>query len=135
MAQLQMVQGDDEPLQFTVRNPDASTANPEGTPTNLTGWTLWFTAYPADKPRVGGVNDADAFLLAHWVAGGASLHMSVPSLVAGVVILELPAAVTKLLTRTVYIYDLQRKNAAGKIRTIDWGTIHVKSETTERFIV
>ncbi len=132
MAQLKMVQGDDEPLQFTVRNPDASTANPLGTPANLTGWTLWFTAYPADKPRVPGTTDSDAVLLAHWVAGGAALNISVASLTAGVVLLDLPAATTKALTLPVYNYDVQRKNAAGKLRTIDRGTINVTPETTQR---
>ncbi len=125
MAKLLIGQGDDEQLQLTVQNPDNAG-------TNLTGWTLWFTAYPADAPRVGGVSDTDAFLLAHWVSGGTSLYMSVVTPTTGVVDIEFPAAVTKLLTQRVYQYDLQRKNAVGKIKTIDRGTVVVTPETTQR---
>ncbi len=128
MGFLEMYQGDDERHDFSIKNPDASAAN-------LTGWTLWFTAYPSGVPRAEGVDDADALLLAHWVAGGASLNMSVASLAAGVVVLDLPAASTKLLTRQFYDYDLQRRNAAGRLKTIDRGTIQVTLETTRRSTV
>jgi len=125
---IEMYQGDDERHDFIIRNPDTSLAN-------LTGWTLWFTAYPAGVARAEGVDDADALLLAHWVSGGAALNMSVATPATGAVILDLPAASTKLLTLQFYDYDLQRRNAAGRLKTIDRGTIQVTLETTRRSTV
>lgn len=108
----------------------ATIPNAAGGPYNLVGCTLWFTI-----KRNRADADADAAARLYWVHGGASAGINVATPGLGVATIKLTQAQTGAMTNVGYVYDLQLKDAAGDVWTVDEGTFGVRLDVTQRVTV
>lgn len=106
----------------------ATITNQDGTPYNLAGCALWFTA---TKRR--GQPDSESTVRLYWDAAGASDGIVVPSMAAGIATVRMTPAQTELFAQGAYYYDLQIDDAAGRVATIDRGVLVAQwAPTTSR---
>ena len=122
MTTLYLVPGDDFLYTATVLDDD-------GDAYNLTGATLWFTV----KRRK---SDADASAIAqlYWIDGGASSGITVATPATGIAAVRIVAASTTAIVQAAHFWDLQLKDAAGVVRTVDFGTLVVLSRATAKVV-
>ena len=122
MTTLYLVPGDDFIYTATV-------TDEAGDAYNLTGSTLWFTV----KRRK---SDADASAIAqlYWISGGASSGITVATPATGVAAVRIVAADTDEITQAAHSWDLQLKDAAGVVRTVDFGTLVVLNRATAKVV-
>ena len=122
MTTLYIVPGDDFVYTATVLDDD-------GDAYNLTGATLWFTV----KRRK---SDADTSAIAqlYWISGGASSGITVATPATGIAAIRIAAADTDEITQAAHSWDLQLKDAAGVVRTVDHGTLVVLNRATAKVV-
>lgn len=121
MAQLTTVRGDT----FTYT---ATITDETGAASDLTDCTVWVTikAQPGDT-------DDNAIARAYWVSGGASSGITVSTPASGQFTVSFAAsATTNWVADGQYFYDVQLKNLANAIRTVDRGTVLVQGDITRR---
>ncbi len=119
MSYLSLIRGDSKEQIWTIKDP-------AGAAYNLTGCTLWFTlkASPLDADNL-------AVLAQHWVSGGTASGIAVASPVTGIATHTIMAAESAALTAgRSYAYDIQLKDAAGKVTTIESGWMAVERDVT-----
>jgi hypothetical protein len=94
---------------------------------NLTDCSVWFTV----KRRQ---SDADiaAIVSLYWVSGGASSGITVATPSNGGVAIRITAAQTAAIVQAAHRWDLQLKDAAGAVRTIDAGVMVIQKRATIR---
>jgi hypothetical protein len=94
-------------------------------PTNVTGWTFWFTVkrYYADP---------DVLAVSQAITTDSTGNMTITDAVNGKVTAILPALATLNFpdSPTKLIYDIQGKDGLGKVYTIDSGSITVVPDVT-----
>lgn len=114
--QIEIVRGDTTFLDLTVTL--------AGVAQNITGWDLWFTA----KHRVGDP-DNQAVIQKRLSTGG----ISVVSAAAGTAFVALlPGDTSSLPATTVKLFaDVQGKDGAGNIYTLQRGTLTVLADVTD----
>lgn len=106
---------------------DVAMSTEAGAPYDLTGSTLWFTA----KRRRSDA-DAGALVKLYWVSGGSADGISSDDQTTGEVVIRLSPAQTAAFVQAAHYWDLQLKDAAGVIRTIDSGVVVVLPAVTDR---
>jgi hypothetical protein len=117
MARLEIVQGDTAVLRITVLNPD-------GTPTNLTGYAITFTI-----KRSRGDLDQAAIFQGTLAGGDITIVSGNPAL--GLFDVTVPAAKTKVMRpNKPYYWDAQLSQS-GQIFTPCNGTIFADGEITQ----
>lgn len=119
-ADIELVRGDTYRRPLTIREPD-------GTAYDLDGSTVWFTL-----KRLGdtAADDAGALTQLTWESGGDSDGITVTSPATGTVTVEIPSDDTDGLNPAAkYRYDLQVV-ANGKVDTPIWGEVTVVTDTT-----
>lgn len=108
--------GDDVVLKHTVTD-----AN--GAAQDLTGCTLWLTG---KRNR----SDADAVAVFQLDSNGHGIAIQSPAS-AGIAISTIPKTATEGLTKTTRVYwDLQLKDAAGNVSTVDSGSFTIDLDVT-----
>lgn len=112
---LEVIRGDTSFIDFAVTL--------GGSPQNITGWALWFTA----KRRVG---DADPGVLQKSTNGGG---VTITNAVGGLGTVTVAPADTTALPeeRTTLYADLQGRDGAGNIFTLSTGLLTVASDVTQ----
>jgi hypothetical protein len=108
-----LVRGDTEHLRVTVTDADGDTVN-------LTGADAWFTV----KRRVADPDDRAAIALRM----GAGIE--VEDAPGGVLIVTLTATETDDMVPGVYRYDVQVRDANGRISTVADGRLVLRSDVT-----
>ena len=122
MTTLYLVPGDDFLYTATVTDEN-------GDAYSLAGSTLWFTV----KRRK---SDADTSAIAqlYWISGGASSGITVATPATGIAAVRIVAASTTAIVQAAHSWDLQLKDAAGVVRTVDFGTLVVLSRATAKVV-
>lgn len=97
-----------------------------GTPVDITGWEFWFSVKYS-------VADPDAYAV--FADNSASMTGNVTIVsppVQGKVSVRMPADKTRQFpdTRALLAYDVQGKDPAGDVRTIELGTVSVFPDVT-----
>jgi hypothetical protein len=115
MGTITVRRGDDHRRDLTVRQPN-------GTPYDLTGTTLWFTL----KERA---EDADPGVFQHKTGVGTALVVT--NAPGGLAAHRMTAAETAaLLVGKAYRYDYQLKAADGTVATLDEGELVATADVT-----
>ena len=118
--------GDDVTKDFTIYSDLGGV-----TPQNLTGFTVRLTIRDQQTPPNTPTDDAAAVFAAHWISGGASSGIAVPTPSNGVIQLTVPDSETTTWTpgEPLY-YDIQTTDGAGVTKTRATGTITVEADYT-----
>ena len=122
MTTLYLVPGDDFLYTATVTDEN-------GDAYSLAGSTLWFTV----KRRK---SDADASAIAqlYWISGGASSGITVDTPATGIAAIRIAADDTDEIVQAAHSWDLQLMDAAGVVRTVDFGTLVVLNRSTSKVV-
>jgi hypothetical protein len=121
MTLLQIVPGDTFTYEVTVREPSDVVGLPGdqyGEPYDLTSCTLFF----AVKREI---QDTAYVASLYWEDGGDSEGITVADPTTGEAVVELTPAETAVFDQWAHKWDLQLRNAGGKVRTIDSGSLIV----------
>lgn len=96
-----------------------------GAPQNVTGWVFWFTVKRF-------ATDPDEKALFQARSDDLSGAVTIDVAVTGQITVRMPASVTRLFpdTPTRVVWDVQAKNVAGEIATIDEGRIKITPDIT-----
>ena len=106
---------------------ETATLTAAGAAYNLTGCTLWWTL-----KRDVSADDTDALIKLYWVSGGASDGITVATPANGQALVTLTPAQTDALGAATYQWDLQLKDGANRVFTVDSGQLVVKPDVTRR---
>lgn len=123
---LEIHRGDTSIFNVDAKRPDPS--NPSLLlPINMTAGKAWFTA----KRSVTDVDASAAIALSTATAGVAILNA-----LGGQLQVTIPAAATVALPddSVVLVYDVQVKDAAGVVTTVQWGKLTVDADVTRATI-
>ena len=88
---------------------------------------MWFTV----KRRLSDT-DANAITKLYWVSGGAASGITVATPANGGAVILIAALTTAAFLQASYRWDLQLKDTAGIVRTVDSGVIVVRPKATVR---
>lgn len=114
MSNIAIVRGDTAVLDVAITR--------SGSPVDLTGATLWFTAKRAKS-------DPDAVAV---IAKSTASGITVTSASGGTATITIdPDDTSDLTSATALVFDVQLKESGGRITTVDSGTLRVTLDVTQ----